>query len=221
MDRDRHMTDWIHGGNLHGAWGAGVMLIFATVATMAGFPVPFGKQPLVLFPLAMAIGFTIGRLVGRMLLGGSGAAAQQIYMPGAKGTYVPQHSHIDALEARGNYQGAVDAWEAVAIAEPRNAWPLIRAGELYLRTLKNPAMALERFRGARDVPGITPEQHIYASQKIIDLYLGPLADEGRALVELRRFVHTHDGTREAGHAREAIARLKAARPANGPPGPVP
>ena len=216
MDRNRHTMDWIHGGGFHGVVGAGVMFVFAAVAAMAGFPVPFVNRPLLLFPLALAIGFVVGRFVGRLILGGSGQAAQQLYMPAAAGSYAPQHSAIDALEARGQYQGAVVAWEAVALAEPLNPWPLIRAGELYLRTLKEPTKALQRFRGARDVPGITPEHHIYASLKIIDLYLGPLDDQGRALVELRRFVDAHDGTREAQHAREAIARLKAERQAEKP-----
>ena len=212
MDRDRHTIDWIHGGGFHGVLGAGVMFAFATVAMMAGFPVPFASRPLLLLPLALAIGFVVGRFVGRLVLGGSGQAAQQFYMPAAAGSYVQQHSAIDALEAQGRHQDAADAWEAVAIAEPLNPWPLIRAGELYMRTLKEPAKALQRFRSARDVPGITPQHHIYASLKIIDLHLGPLADHGRALVELRRFVDAHDGTREAQHAREAIARIKAERP---------
>jgi hypothetical protein len=213
MDSNRHVMDWVHAGNYHGVWGAGVMMIFATVATMAGFPVPFVHQPLILFPVAMALGFFGGRGVGRLVLNTSGDTAQQIYMPNASGSYAQTHSHIDALEAKGNYAGAADAWEKVAIAQPGNPWPLIRAGELYLRVLNEPGMALDRFKGAQSVPGIKPEHHIYVSQKIIDLYLGPLNDHGRALVELSRFVHVHAGTRDAAHAKEAIARIKAERPA--------
>ena len=211
MDRDRHIMDWIHAGNYHGAWGAVVMFIFTGVALAAGFPVPLQNHPVVLVLLAVAIGFVLGRGVGRALLGASGTTAQQVYMPAATGSYAQTHSNIDALEARGNYSGAADAWDKVAIAEPNNPWPLIRAGELYMRALGEPAMALQRFRGAQDVPGIRVEHHIYVSQKIIDLYLGPLNDHGRGLVELSRFVHAHSGTREAAHAREAIARIKTER----------
>ena len=211
MDRDRHMMDWIHAGNYNGLWGAAVMLVFASVALGAGFPVPGATHPVVVIVVAGAIGFLAGRGVGRLILGASGRTAQQVYMPGAAGSYTQTHSNIDALEAQGNYAGAVDAWEKVAIAQPRNPWPLIRAGELYMRMLGDPALALERFRGAQELPGVKAEHHIYVSQKIIDLYLGPLNDHGRALVELRRFVHVHAGTREAAHAREAIARIKAER----------
>ncbi|MEA3247791.1 MAG: hypothetical protein U9Q74_16700 [Gemmatimonadota bacterium] len=211
MDRDRHVSDWIHSGKLHGVWGGGIMGIWALVAVMAGFPVPLREHPAILILVAVGLGSAAGFALGRAVLGASGAAAQQVYMPGNGGTYVVQHSHIDALEAQGNYAGAADAWEKVAIAEPHNPWPLIRAGELYLRTLKDPSMALERFVGARAVPGINAEVEMYASQKIIDLYLGPLGQDGRALVELRRFIERHAGTREAAHAREALARLKAER----------
>lgn len=147
--------------------------------------------------------------MGRLILDGSGAAAEQFYMPKAMGTYVPQHSAIDALEARGDYRGAADGWDALAIAEPQNAWALIRAGELYMRQLDDPAMALARFRAAREIATVSTEHHIYASQKMIDLYLGPLNDRGRALVELRRFSEAHPGTREAAHALVALSRLKA------------
>ena len=215
MDRDRHLLDWVHGGNYHGLWGAVVMTIYAGVALGAGFPVPLRGHPLIVVVLAAALGFVVGKAVGTAVLGTSGRAAQSVYMPSAKGSYVTQHSHIDALEARGDYAGAVDAWERVAIAQPGNPWPLIRAGELYLRTLNDPSLALDRFRGARDIPGITREHHVYVSQKIIDLYLGPLGDQGRALVELRQFVEVHAGTREGTLAREALARLKTDRDASG------
>jgi hypothetical protein len=42
----------------------------------------------------------------------------------------------------------------------------------------------------------------------VDLYLGPLNDRGRALVELRRLVETYPDRREAQFARDAISRLK-------------
>ena len=211
MDSNRHMMDWLYAGNYHGVWGACIMGIFVFIALLAGFPVPLAHHPVILYAVGMSLGFVAGRGVGGLVLGASGTTAQQVYMPGAKGTYAQTHSHIDALEAQGNYAGAVDAWEKVAIAQPGNPWPLIRAGELYMRTLGDPAMALERFRGAQSMPGINAEHHIYVSQKIIDLYLGPLDDHGRALVELSRFVHLHAGTRDAAHAREAIARIKAER----------
>jgi hypothetical protein len=209
VDQDRQLTAFMYSGGYQACWGAAVMLIFVNVALGAGFPVPFAGHPVLLNLLGAGIGFSAGYGIGMALVGGSGKAAQQVYMPNAWGTYVRQHSHIDTLEARGDYQGAVDAWEKLAIAEPMNPWPLIRSGELYLRILKEPQLAVERFRAARDLPSASSEQQIYASLKMIDLYLGPLNDRGRGLVELRRFSEIHAGSREADHARQAIARLKA------------
>lgn len=208
MSSNRYL-DWQNAGNGHGVWGALVMVIFSGVAVGSGLPgVP---QRFWTIPLAALIGFAMGKLVGLTLLGSSGRVAQSVYMPRAAGSYARTHSNIDAMEAKGDYTGAVAAWEAVSVSEPGNPWPLIRAGELYMRALGEPEMALDRFRLAREVPGITPEQQRYASLKVIDLYLGPLADEGRAMVELRRLIDQHPLTREANGARAALQRLKEQR----------
>jgi len=205
--KTERVISFAHGGGIHGVVGAGVMFIFAGAAVLSGFP-GFGGR-LWIVPIAMVLGFVVGAFAGGLILGASGTVASQVYAPSAAGSYAPSFSHIDALEAKGDYRGAVSAWEAVAVSQPRNPWPLIRAGELYLRTLREPAMALDRFRLARDAPDITAEHHRYVSQKIIDLLLGPLGDEGRALVEMRRLVEQHPGTREAEGAREALAAFKA------------
>lgn len=202
----RRYVAWIHRGNLHGVWGAIVMVIWTGLATALGFPGLGGK--LWLIPIAALIGFAMGKAIGYTLLTASGATAQQVYAPAAKGTYAQTFSQIETLEARGHFAKAADAWEAVAVSQPGNAFPLIRAGELYLRKLNEPSKALDRFRMARETPGVRAEHHRYASLKIIDLHLGPLADEGRGLVELRRLIEQHPDSREAESAREALARLK-------------
>lgn len=199
--------EFAQGGGIHGVVGAGVLFIFSGAAVLSGFPGVGGRFWIV--PIAMVLGFVVGKVAGGIVLGASGMMASQVYAPSAAGTYAKSFSHIDALEAKGDYRSAVSAWEAVAVAQPHNPWPLIRAGELYLRTLHDPAMALERFRHAREAAEISPEHHLYVSQKIIDLHLGPLRDEGRAQVELRRLIELHPGTREAEGAREALAALKA------------
>ncbi len=96
----------------------------------------------------------------------------------------------------------------MSVAEPGNPWPLVRAGELYARELGDPKTAIDRFRLARSLPGVKPELLRYTSQKIIDLLLGPLGDEGRAMVELRMLVDQYPDSREAAGAREALRNLK-------------
>lgn len=202
-------AEWIHRGNLHGVWGAVVTAGLFALGHAVGFP----GMPASLWaiPAAGVVGFATGKIVGLAVLGASGRAARSVYMPHSPGTYAQTHSQIDTMEARGDYRGAAAAWEAVAVSQPMNPWPLIRAGELYMRSLGEPEMSLDRFRHARKIHGVAPEQARYAAQKIIDLYLGPLADEGKAMVEMRKLIERHPGTPEAEGARSALARRKAAR----------
>jgi hypothetical protein len=209
MDNDRRVQEWLFAGGYYAFLSAFLLAGFASIALLAGFPVPLEGHPILLVALAAVIGFLIGRQVGKVVFGGSESAAKSIYMPtGASTPYSTQYSHIDAIEARGEIRDAIDNWEAAAAAEPLNPWPLIRAGELYMRTLKEPAIALERFKSARAVPTIATEHHLYVTQKLVDLYLGPINDRGRGLVELRRLIETYPDRREAQFAREALARLK-------------
>lgn len=210
MDSDRRLQTWVFEGGYYGVIGAMLLPGFVVIALLAGFPVPLPGHPIILLLFALAIGFLGGRAVGRAVMGTSERTARSIYMPsGASSAYKTQYSHIDTLEARGDIRGAVSAWESAAIAEPHNPWPLIRAGEICMRTLKEPVPALEHFKAARAMPAISVEHHLYVTQKIVDLYLGPLNEKGRALVELRRLIETYPDRREADFARTALARLKA------------
>jgi hypothetical protein len=167
-------------------------------------PVPF----LLLFPIGGVFGYSIGKFVSWALLEGSSHAAQSFTMPATAGFYTHEHSEIQTLEIRGDFKGAVTAWEAVAVAEPGNPWPLVRSAELYADKLGDPTTALERFRLARSCPDIKPELKRYTSQKVIDLLLGPINDKGRAMVELRILIDTFPESREATGARDALRRLK-------------
>jgi hypothetical protein len=210
MDRDIGVQHWLFEGGYYAVLCAFLLAGFAAIALLAGFPVPLQGHPIILLLLAAAIGFLTGRQIGKSLFTGAGSAAKQFYAPsGASTPYSTQYSHIDTIEARGDTHGAIAAWEAAVVAEPLNPWPLIRSGELYMRVLKEPAIALDRFKAARNVQTIAIEHHLYVTQKIVDLYLGPLNEKGRALVELRRMVETFPDRRESQFAREAIARLKA------------
>lgn len=164
--------------------------------------------------LLLVIGAAIiGGMVQRMVVGGAAAAVEStLVADGSTTRYVPTFSHIEALEIRGDLVGAEKAWDEACAEDPTNAFVLVKAAEFHLRLKKDPAAALPRYRQVRDLPGASAELVRYSAQKVIDLYLGPLADEGRALVELRRMVERFPGTREAADARDVIARLKAARP---------
>jgi hypothetical protein len=211
MSASERYVAWTHKGGLQGVWGAGLLFFFLPAGVYASgrpSPVPF----FLLFPIGGVIGYAFGKAFGYMMLAGSGHAAQSFTFPATVGHYANEHSEIMTLESRGEYRGAVAAWEAVSVSEPGNPWPLVKSAELYARELGDPATAVERFRLARSLPDVKPELQRYASQKIIDLLLGPLQDRGRAMVELRMLIDRHPGSREAEGAREALRNLKAGSP---------
>jgi hypothetical protein len=188
---------------------AGAILIPASIKATGRY----ASVPSVLFlPAGALIGYVIASAISWVTISGAAETAQAFTFPNTTGFYANEHSEIDTLEVRGDFKGAVAAWEAVAIAEPDNPWPLVRSAELYARELGEPALAVERFRLARSLPDVKPELQRYASQKIIDLLLGPLGDKGRAMVELRMLVDKHPTSREADGAREALRNLKAELP---------
>jgi hypothetical protein len=208
MSVSERYVQWTHKGGLQGIWGGGLLMIFLPAGWYAsGRPLPFSI--ILLIPIGAVAGYWIGKTIGLVTVGGAGATAQAFTMPATTGFYANEHSEIMTLEVRGDFKGAVAAWEAVAIAEPGNPWPLIRSAELYSDQLDDPAMALERFRLARTLPAIKPELKLYTSQKVIDLLLGPMNDKGRALVELRMLIDQWPDSREAVGARDALRNLKA------------
>jgi hypothetical protein len=211
MSLSERYVQWTHKGGLQGVWGAGLLAIFLPAGWYAsGRPLPFSI--ILLVPIGGFAGYWIGKTIGLVTVGGAGATAQAFTMPATTGHYANEHSEILTLEVRGDFNGAVSAWEAVAIAEPGNPWPLVKSAELYADKLGDPASALDRFRLARSLPEIKPELKRYTTQKIIDLLLGPINDKGRAMVELRMLIDQWPDSREAEGARDALRNLKAQTP---------
>jgi hypothetical protein len=211
MSQSERYVAWVQRGGI----GTAATTVLGAFFIPAGWAAahPHAELPLLrLVLVGAALGFAIGKVVGRFVIEGSGRTAQAFTLPATAGRRASEHSEIDALEARGKYGDAASAWEAVSVAHPDDPWPLVRSGELYARELGDPATAVERFRLARSLPAAKPELQRYASQKIIDLLLGPLGDRGRAMTELRMLIDRHPASREAAGAREALRNLKAENP---------
>ncbi len=193
------------GAFLVSAGAAVIVLVF--VAGLGGLSIPW---PIALL-LVLGAG-AIGGGIQRLLLAGSGKAIMAIHAPSGDSTaYVPTFSHIETLEIRGDLDGAARAWEEACASDPTNALVRVKAADFHLRLRKDPVAALALYRAVRALPSASRELARYAQAKIVDLYLGDLGDEGRALVELRRLIESFPGTREADEARTALARIKAAR----------
>jgi hypothetical protein len=140
---------------------------------------------------------------------GAGAAVRAIIMPsGASTPYRPTFSQQEARAAHGDLAGALASFEELIAGSPDGVEVRLRAAEMYATQSTNPARAAELLREARDLPSATRAQALYASNRLIDLYLGPLGDEGRALVECRRLIERHPRSSAAAGARQVIERLK-------------
>lgn len=208
MSHENRLLRFAHGGSMQGVYVGVLGAFFAVLLRVAGIV----GGPFWLAPLVGGVGgFLAGRAIVRALFSGGEQLAKQIILPDAEGTYVPQYSHIEAMEVQEKYDEAFDAWMQVAAERPGNPSPLLRAADLKLRQLGDASAALALYEQVRRLPALRAEPLRYASQKIIDIHLAPGGDHGRALVELRRFVETFPEGREADGARAAIARLKAER----------
>ena len=211
MTHESFVSRLAHSPWTQAAGGAVLGAFFGILVRVAGMVTGSPVWLIALF--GAVLGGATTRAILRATLGAGEHLAKGLVFPDAEGTYVPQYSHIQSLEALAKYAEALQEWLAVAAKQPGNPSPMLRAADLQLRQLKDAPGALALYERVRRMPGIREEHVRYASQKIIDIYLAPGGDEGRALVELRRFIERFPEGREAEGARAAIASIKAARTA--------
>jgi hypothetical protein len=138
----------------------------------------------------------------------SSAAVSSFLLPDARGGAGVGYSHIEALEARGDIAGALVEWERVIGESPDALAARITAAELYSRKSDNHRRAEQLYRSVQTHVKAPDETKRYVTQRLIDLYLGPIKDEGRALVELRRVASRWPDSPEGKGARQAIANIK-------------
>jgi hypothetical protein len=122
-----------------------------------------------------------------------------------------QFSYQESLVMQGRVEEALASFEALISASATAIEPRILAAELYSRNPANACRAAELLREAQRIPAITVGRDTYVTNRLVDLLTGPLGDPGRALVELRRLIERYPNSTAAGHAREAIARIKSLR----------
>jgi len=144
------------------------------------------------------------------LRGGQAAGDVMHYVTagGSSTPYEDQFSQEQALVMQRDYAGAAALFEQRILDTPEDPRVLTAAADLYTTHAANPARAAELYRQVQRLPTATPGQDVYASNKLADLYLGPLEQPGRALVEFRRLIQRYPNSRTAEQARLALANLK-------------
>jgi tetratricopeptide (TPR) repeat protein len=165
--------------------------------------------PLILFTLVGALTLSsAAAFVGLKLGAGAGKVAEHVYMGGSNTPYEEQFSQEQALVMQRDYATALALFEQRIINAPDEPRVRIAAADLYRTYGENPQRAAELYREVQRIPEIMSGHDIYVSNKLADLYLGPLKAYGRALVEFRRLIERYPGSVAADHARMALVNLK-------------
>lgn len=152
-------------------------------------------------------------LISRLLLwiaGGGAGIIKHILLPSGRATpYQEGFSVIESHITRGDHGAAAELWEAAIAERPGDVEVRMRAADFYALQGGNAQRALELWLEARGLPALDAARELYVTQRIIDLYVGPLGEKARALVELRRLVDRFPGTAAARHAQEAMREIRA------------
>jgi hypothetical protein len=123
--------------------------------------------------------------------------------------YVPQYSYQDSLIQQGRLAEALESFEALIAEQPAAADVRIRAAELYAKDESSVKRAAALFREIQRIDGVSIGNDVYATNRLVDLLIGPLDNPSRALVELRRLIERYPRSSAAVNARETLAVLKA------------
>jgi hypothetical protein len=182
---------------------------FAGIGFLLGILIGIPDRFLLLFALGCGVvGWVFVYFTSQWITNTTATAISRIVLPTGRSTpYAHTFSLQDSLVAQGNFDEALELYEAHLARHHDDVEAHSRTAELYLRA-GNAARAAAVFVALRRIPGVPQSRELYATQRLVDIYLESLGDQGRALVELRRLVERFPATVEAHHAREAIARLK-------------
>jgi hypothetical protein len=138
---------------------------------------------------------------------GAGRLFGAFIQPSGAGSYERQYSHEDALVMRGDAGGALASYEKIILETPNDPQPRIRAADLYAKSgIHERAEIL--YRAVQRLPRVSPRDDIYASNRLVDLYLAWPGHEKNGLRELRRLIDTYPETDVATRAREGLVNLK-------------
>ena len=181
---------------------------------LLGFKLQLTGMTYVLFVLGgSAFAGVFSSVVAIKVSNRAGEAAGAVYNPtGATTPYQRVFSYQKSLEMRGDFAGARESYEALIAESPGDAAVRFAAAEFCAGRGKDPARAAELYREIRLLPGATLQHEAAATNALIDLYRGALADEGRARSELRRYAEKFGATPQGELARRALEEMKRTPP---------
>jgi hypothetical protein len=205
---DRH-----HGSAvLQVAWSMAVGSLVTMAAVFAGVAAGRLTAGYALASVAGGIGagmltyWSIGQIAQRTAAG----VLRFVHPGGRPATGDSDFSRQDTLIVRGQLHEALASFERFLAEHPGHVGGTLRVAALNAQ-LERWDDAAAAYNAARSHVTATPADRLHATQRLIDLYLGPLADEGASLRELRRLIDTFPDSAVAAGARQAIVAIKRAR----------
>lgn len=171
--------------------------------------------------LAAALAFVVAEaLVAGVVLtmaeGGARAMMSVVAPSGSSTPSVDDYSLEKSLLARGKVAEALAELRVRLASHPDDPALLLFAADVHAREARDPAAAERLYLHAREVPTSTSAQDYAATNRLIDLYLGPLDHPARATQELERMCTRHPGTSAAAGADKLLAELRATVPSPAP-----
>jgi len=182
---------------------------YAVMVFGLAFGVALARGAPIVLTLMIAVPLSLVSYFGTMRITRAAGDAMTFFTAGGSSTpYEEQFSREQALVMQRDYAGALALYEQRILDAPGEHRARIAAAELYMTHGNNPKRAAELFREVQRSPTAATGHNIYVSNKLADLYLGPLHEPRRALVEFRRLIEQYPGSTAAKHARMALANLK-------------
>lgn len=185
----------------------GVMLspVGYFLATQAGYG---GRERQVVTLLLCFVLLMVGLTAIKVAQWLSGGMLMAFLSPGGRARRAAGHSRAEALAAAGRLADASAAFDELRAGGDRNIPALRAEAELHSTAAGDPKRAESLYLQIRRAPDATTGDVLYASHRLIDLYIGPLNDPGRVMVELRRMADQFPDTRDGQSALDALKRRR-------------
>jgi hypothetical protein len=168
-----------------------------------------GGWRLLLFTLGCSLTLGVIAVFVSLRLGkAAGSGAAMVYMGGDTTPYEEQFSEEQALVMQSRFTAALESFEHRMAMNPGEPRVRVAAADLYATHGKDPKRAAELYREVQRIPNLAAGHDIYVTNKLADLFLGPLKSPGKALVEFRKLESRYPGSQAAKNAVLAIKNLK-------------
>jgi len=153
--------------------------------------------PLLVYSVAMGVANSAGK--------GAGV----IYMPSGSSTpRRKEYSRAKSLEVRGEFAGAVRAYEVAILEDPRGAEPYLNIARLYRDQLKELDLSVQWFRRAQREANLSAGEAVRTHRELAEIFLHTLREPRKAAPELARLAESFPDTQDGKWAARELAEIK-------------